>query len=883
MQADPPPVSHQLLSLCSLLLWFDEHLLRGLAPDADGDIAAILASDLVSQVEGRAAFSLHERARAETLAWLRAERPHDELELRTQIFTHFLRQLEQAGDAGHPSAEDDCLHHLDELFGLFAARREWQTISRYAGAVRAARPLQAHHLHQLQFYDGFVAIRAQDYDQGERILQGLLVYPDLADSLRVKVVNALGLAYWFQSLYDRAIAAYEQVHALAGALGNLPYQGYALLNIGMVHSELRHYERALELSAQSREVFRRLGDTMREAQALHEIGNNAMQLGRWAEAQGHFQQAIQIYQAFGMEGHLANLYACQGFLQHMLGDEAQSEEAYARALAIAESPDHTDTALAMDNLLYLGFLYQTLSRWSEALLMYERAAQLARQVRNQHVLSLIHYRCGDVLRHQGRPDDAFLAYQRAIATIETLRSATEAEEVKVELLGSVQQVYEAMVLHCLECGRPEDAYNYVERARSRAFLDQLVKKAPELYEAVNQPVATLAEVQAQLPEGALLVEYFTTGVLPYGEHLLGQIPKENARLREHLTIPPRIVIFAVTREDFVVRDAELDPNKLRLLPNDPLPGQLFVRPRMLVSLYTHLVEPVAPMVGRCDMLYIVPHGPLHYVPFMALRAADDTNLLDADGPPIALAPSATILLRNCLSRPLGRGAGMLALGYNGEGGDALRYAEAEASAVAHLMRGQAWVGPAAKASRLIAEGGSARWLHVAGHAYYNAQDPLASRLHLGEGDALSARAIISDLDLRADLVMLSACTTGLSHVVPGDELFGLQRAFLYAGAPAVVCTLWDAEDLVALLVMERFYQALRRGERPATALHGALVAIRSMTGRDLAATTERWVAEYPEHAHTLAEVREHALEQSDVALYREPLHWATFILVGRGA
>ena len=78
-----------------------------------------------------------------------------------------------------------------------------------------------------------------------------------------------------------------------------------------------------------------------------------------------------------------------------------------------------------------------------------------------------------------------------------------------------------------------------------------------------------------------------------------------------------------------------------------------------------------------------------------------------------------------------------------------------------------------------------RWLHIAGHARFDPHDPLGSYLLLGDGDKLSARAIIHDLDLAVDLVTLSSCTSGVTHVVPGDELRGLQRALLYAGAPTV--------------------------------------------------------------------------------------------------
>src|SRR5262249_18231840 len=135
------------------------------------------------------------------------------------------------------------------------------------------------------------------------------------------------------------------------------------------------------------------------------------------------------------------------------------------------------------------------------------------------------------------------------------------------------------------------------------------------------------------------------------------------------------------------------------------------------------------------------------------------------------------------------------------------------------------------------------WLHIAGHARFDPRDPLGSHLLLGHGDALDAHAIIRDLDLAADLVTLSSCTSGITHVVPGDELRGLQRALLYAGTPTVVCTRWEARDLVAPLVMDRFYAGLLQGYPPAVALRDAQVAVRELTTQALAALLDRWHAE----------------------------------------
>ena len=882
MTRDRPAAPH-LLSLCTILRWFDHELLLALAAGDADEIASLLASDLVTLAQEPAgAYCLDAAVRADVLTRLHAEQPLAAPALHTRALDYFLDQMRQSAPAARRMAgEEACLYHFGELFFVLLARKDWPTLTHYIAAIRAADPHHAPHRQRLVLYEGYLAVRTQDFDRGEAILRTLLHQPDLETYIRIHALNALAQARWYQTHYDESLDLYRQLLTVARETGNRLYHGVALINMSLVYNDLEYYVQALDLSLQSLDIFRELGDRPREADALYAVGNNAMKLGRWQMAQRHFQEALGLYEALGNVGRLANIYWCQGFLHHMLGDEAQSERAYRRALEIAQSSEHGDLAVALDACSQLGLLYQTQERWDAALGAYDQAVELAVRLRNQHWLGLLHYRRGNVFRRQGRIDETLAAYRQAITDVEDLRGAIAGEEIKIGLLGTTQQLYESMVLLCLECEQPAEAFAYAERARSRAFLDTLARKSPELYDAVDQPVATLAEVQAHLPADALLLEYFTTGVLPRDEHLLAHLPPENTRLREHLVLPPQVLIFALTHDRFEVHRAQIDPNALRPQPSDPGPGRRLLRDRQLAYLHERLIGPVAHLLEAQRLLYLIPHGPLHYVPFMALRSAAGAYLLDAHGPMVALAPSATILLHNCLGRPPSRAEGCLALGYNDEGNEALRYAEAEARHVAQLMGGEAWTGAAPKSARLIAEGRRARWLHVAGHAVYNPRDPLGSELRLGPDDALNARAIIGGLELDAELVTLSACTSGLSHVVPGDELLGLQRAFLYAGAPAVVCTLWEAADLVALLVMDRFYADVRAGQSAAAALRDAQVAVRAMTGRELLATLERWRAADPALVAALGELPVVAPEQLDAAIYADPFYWAPFMLIGR--
>jgi hypothetical protein len=116
-----------------------------------------------------------------------------------------------------------------------------------------------------------------------------------------------------------------------------------------------------------------------------------------------------------------------------------------------------------------------------------------------------------------------------------------------------------------------------------------------------------------------------------------------------------------------------------------------------------------------------------------------------------------------------------------------------------------------------------RTSHFATHGELNENDPLASGLLLAPGGKDDGRLEVREifgLDLTAQLVVLSACETGLGQLSTGDELIGLQRAFLYAGTPAVVTTLWKVDDRASFVLMREFYDRLAKTD-PGLALQAA--------------------------------------------------------------
>ncbi|MBI3963033.1 MAG: CHAT domain-containing protein [Deinococcus sp.] len=255
----------------------------------------------------------------------------------------------------------------------------------------------------------------------------------------------------------------------------------------------------------------------------------------------------------------------------------------------------------------------------------------------------------------------------------------------------------------------------------------------------------------------------------------------------------------------------------------------------LQALYRQLLAPLAPALADRGLV-IVPHGPLHYLPFHALY---DGRQYLLERHQVSYAPSAAVW-QMCLGKQPRALGPALVLGVPDQG---IPYVLDEVRGVGQTL-GQARVliGAEATTEALRRWGPEARLIHLASHGAFRADNPLFSALRLGDG-WLTAREVYG-LELRGTLVTLSACDTGLNQVAAGDELIGLARGFLYAGAPSLVVSLWTVHDQAAAALMQHFYTALSQGLGKAAALRLAQL-------------------------ETLAD-------------HPHPYYWAPFVLMGQG-
>ena len=268
--------------------------------------------------------------------------------------------------------------------------------------------------------------------------------------------------------------------------------------------------------------------------------------------------------------------------------------------------------------------------------------------------------------------------------------------------------------------------------------------------------------------------------------------------------------------------------------------------RLSARLYEMLLKPAERALDGSHSLIIVPDGVLYYVPFEALQAPGSSRYL-FERFPIAYAPSATSLAALDQSSPPAQQKMLLAFGdpvyarhaatgqRGAEGGPdlaALPYTRAEVLGIASMFpKGESsvYLGAAASQESVKAEAlDRYRYLHFATHGILDELHPFRSGLALsagtGGGGILKVDDITS-LRIHADVVTLSACSTGLGELVSGEGMLGLVRAFLYAGASSVAVSLWNVNDDATATLMKEFYRNLSRSVPPQESLRRAKISL----------------------------------------------------------
>jgi CHAT domain-containing protein/tetratricopeptide (TPR) repeat protein len=492
------------------------------------------------------------------------------------------------------------------------------------------------------------------------------------------------------------------------------------------------------------------------------------------------------------------------------------------------------------------------------------------------------YDRGRIAEHEGKPDEAISYYQAAADEIERQRSTINTEGAKIGFFGDKQAVYQALVRLLFQTGKYEEAFLVGERSKSRALVDMLAHKQDfqlpaqssdkinlllarsQVGEvALSRNTAVDAEVVARLSQRsvgqnatdkvdvrALVEEARNLNIearnqlaeaAPELASLVSVTPISLTGIRQALPVDETLLSYYYDAQHlyaFVIDGRGLHAVELRRsgLEDDiqalrqAIPkrdGGYMIPAR---ALYGRLVQPLADKLTSRKLL-VAGHGVLHYLPFASLMGGEQFLI---DRYRLSFLPSASTLKYVGKIRTGDKPGSLLAFG-NPDLGDRmydLEFSQKEAQDIGKLFEKSAvFLGKDASKQNLKEYGAGFRYLHFATHGKFDAANPLGSALMLAsnsvsnERDRLTIGELYS-MRFDADLVTLSACETGLGKVANGDDVVGMVRGFLYAGANQIVSTLWEIDDAATSTLMTNFYKRIKAGTGMTDALRESQLAIR---------------------------------------------------------
>lgn len=711
---------------------------------------------------------------------------------------------------------------LMRLFERLANRLVSDDPAGLAPLVALIQPLplsRPEHRHLRHYFQALSLGLGDQYEAALTLFNNLLAEPDLEATVRARALNSRAVFCRYTGRLQEAMEGYQQSLLLWQQLGNRQREGIAWLNLGILAYQLQQLPQA---EAHLQQAARCFADSPQWLASAHnELGLVYREQGRWAEALAHFQAAANQRRAEQAQDMLGRALLNMAEMLLFQGEFRPAATSFSQALAAM-----TTRVYQVDCQLGLGLAYQALGDLPAGRQALEAALTLALEIGRRDILAGVYYRLGQLLRHQGQAEAALAAFVAGAEVIEATRQPLADEGLKIGLLGRWQQLYEGLVLHCLALHRPEQAFQWAEQARARSFA-----------EALASPT-TIGKLP-QLPAGTTILSYFCTGVLAGDSPMLRAIPAGTPQ-HDLLLTPAHTILFLLTPAGLTAHFCPLDPNSLFSVSQSQN-QERFLKPAILGQLHSALKIPTA-----SDQLIVIPHGPLHGLPFVALENSSGRAILDQAQ--LSYSPGLA------LWRGLNVGKGLrpvLAIGYNGPN---LQQAEAEAQQIANLSGGLALTGSQPKRDWLAQEAGRWSYLHIACHGQFNPQEPMASWLEMGPGERVPAGEILANWQLQADLVVLSACQSGVSQILRGDEPMGLVRALLRAGAKAVLVAQWPVADWPTFLLMGRFYQLLAE-KSPAGALQAA----------------QQWLRNVP--------AGELGLVYDSGRPFAHPRHWAAFTLI----
>ena len=692
-----------------------------------------------------------------------------------------------------------------------------------------------------------------------------------------RYVGNIGGAYACLGDIPEAINYYNQALEISSNPQTLDTRNLVSVLTNIAEVNVSNYSEALPLLKRALTLSQDITNPTMEMRVRLGLGAFYQQNGDHAKALEQTKAALQIAQQTGVAVPEGNSWNLLGRIHLSISNNAQALEAHQRALEIGE---RTNTPQVVWNALAgLAAVFEKQGNVAQAVQHYRKAIDTIEDVRSrigisedrasfladkveiyEKLISLLIALDGTGKSKQPTAAEAFRYVERgrarsfldllAEARVDVESAAPDLTKRQEELQQRISQLTAELI-----------------KERSQETTKQSKKKIAELEKGLSQADIELGdwlrELRQRNPRYAAL-KYPDPITLPAAQRMLD----DDTVLLSYSLAQPQSFVFALTRTDFQVKRLPTETtlresvNKfLTAITDRNNPSPLEYR-QQSIRLSQYLLQPISSMLAGKRRLVIVADGALQRLPFEALLLPGTPAQGDLRKLPylirrfaISYAPSASVLaeLQNeqrataprgfiAFGDPLYEQRAESAVASTLRAGGAervnlqpLRHSREEINSIAKLFADNdraVFFAEDASEENVKAPDRLSRYrmVHFATHGYVNEARPRFSGLLLSPArangnqqleDGLLSAYEVFNLKLQADLVVLSACETGLGKEVKGEGLMSLMRAFMYAGASSVVVSLWNVDDESASELMVRFYRNLKTGMNKGEALRQA--------------------------------------------------------------
>jgi CHAT domain-containing protein len=715
--------------------------------------------------------------------------------------------------------------------------------------------------------------------------KSLQLYEEVGDMRGIaSALTKIGNLYGVQNNPQQALAHLERAMKISEELEDRFRIAILRGEMAQAHLALGNYEQALELFQLTLRQIESHGDQAGAAIIRDEIGRVYAAQGRYEKALDYYRQALAVLEAGNRKGvvetlgHMSDAYLAGGKFAEAL---PITERAVSLARQIGQPYDLWSALAAA------GYCQLALNRPAEARESFTEAVAIFERLRAQAA---------------GGAEDSQRYFESGLRAHHGLLHLLVKENQTQEALALTERAKARTLLDALQRGRVsiQKAMTAEEREQERRLklkLTMLNTQLTRITQSGKPDPQRVGEIEPRLEKARLDYEAFQTSLyaahpelrthrgdapIIKAEELATLIHAPNSAMLEYVVTDDATYLFAITKAADR-RDADVQVFTLPIKRAE-LAGQVESFRRSLAErdlgfrdaarrLYDLLLKPAqAQLRGKTDLV-IAPDDRLWELPFQALLAGDDRYVLEKSA--VSYTPSLTVLREMAKARRRGAETprtSLLAFGNpalgketmaraahvaRDESLDPLPEAEAEVKSLGRLYgsaRSKIYVGAEAREDRAKNEAGAFQVLHFATHGVLNNAAPMYSHLVLAQGDknedGLLEAWELMQMDLHADLAVLSACETARGRFGAGEGVIGLTWALFVAGAPATVVSQWKVESASSRELMLGFHRNLRALSR--------------------------------EPAPKAEALRQAALKLMKNPSTSHPFYWAGFVLVGDG-